>query len=95
MPTTGTENKTRWRHGLRRALLLSVLVYVLVAATAGTFNFIAATYPHPKPAPVLSVHDFALLFQDNVAHGGVVEYCQPLSCFDNKRNVQGYRVRAL
>jgi hypothetical protein len=90
MPVAGTENKGRWRETLTRPLLLGVLAYVAVAATAGTISFITPYLPQPKP--LMTVEDFARLLKDDLRRAGVLEYCQPFHCFDLDRGYQGFRV---
>lgn len=89
MPTAGTEG---WRQKVGRALLMGVIAYVLVAATAGTISFIAPYLP--KPIPLVTVEDFAKLLKDDLRKGGVIEYCPPFHCFDRDRGYQGYRILA-
>jgi hypothetical protein len=91
MSTAGTTDK-RWRQKLGRALLLGVITYVLVAATAGTISFITPLLP--KPAPWVKVEDFARLLREDLRRGGVVEYCPPFHCFDRDRGYQGFRILA-
>ncbi|BDD79846.1 hypothetical protein [Burkholderia phage FLC9] len=89
MTTAGTEG---WRQKLGRALVLATIAYVLVAATAGTISFILPYLP--KPAPLVSIEDFAKLLKDDLRRGGVIEYCPSFHCFDRDRGYQGYRTLA-
>lgn len=93
MPVAGAEDKGRWREMLTRTLLLGVLAYVAVAATAGTISFITPYLPQPtQPKPLMTVEDFARLLKDDLRRAGVLEYCQPFHCFDVDRGYRGFRI---
>lgn len=80
------------RQLLARALTMAALVYVLVAATAGTLSFIAVYLP--QATPLIPVAQFARLLVTDLEHGAMLQVCQPFRCF--KEDTHGYQgLRAL
>lgn len=80
------------RQLLVRAGLIGALVYVAVAATAGTIGFIAPYLP--RATPLIPLAEFARLLVADLEHGAVLQVCQPFRCF--KEDTHGYQgLRAL
>jgi hypothetical protein len=80
------------RQLLARALVMSALVYVVVAATAGTISFITPLLP--EATPLIPVAEFARLLVADLEHGAILQVCQPFRCF--KEDTHGYQgLRAL
>jgi len=71
---------------------MGALVYVVVAATAGTISFIVPYLP--TSTPMISVAEFTRLLLADLQHGAVLQVCQPFRCF--KEDDHGYQgLRAL